>query len=136
MKTGTANNVIEAFPIVVVDVFFRIMHVDPAPNLHCQLLGVLLSFFEVCVVPLLPILESGSLRTRDTFESGHVLSKALYDSFSTKKTYRNFVCILVANATLFLPASFRQAAIEIPSSMAWVAPFAEVGRNECALSPI
>lgn len=52
------------------------------------------------------------------------------------QTHRNLVCTLVARDTLALPASLRQAAIESPSSIAWVAPFEELGMKACAASPI
>jgi hypothetical protein len=36
---------------------------------------------------------------------------------------------------LFLPPRRRQAAMDIASSMAWVAPLADVGKRECAAFP-
>lgn len=113
---------IDAFSIIVINVFFRIVHVNPAADLHGQLLWMAFCFFEICVVPLFPILESGSLCTSDALESDrfHVRCRMfkLPELSFDRETYRNTVWTLVANAMLFLPASLRQAAIEIPSSMA------------------
>ena len=59
----------QTFLIVVVHVHLWIMHVDPAANIHAQLLGMPLGFFEICVVPSFPIFEARSLCTCDAFES-------------------------------------------------------------------
>lgn len=56
-------------------------------------------------------------------------------SLTRKHTYRNVVCTLVASGTLSFPASRRHAAIEIPSSIAEVAPYVEFGMKACAASP-
>ena len=60
---------VQAFPVVIVHVRLWIMHVDPAANIHAQLLGMPPGFFKVSVVPPLPVLEARFLCTCDAFES-------------------------------------------------------------------
>ena len=68
LERRAAHNVIEAFSVIAVDVLFRIMQVYPASHLHGQFFGMPLGFFEIRVVPLLPIFESRSLCAGDAFK--------------------------------------------------------------------
>ena len=59
-----------------------------------------------------------------------------WKAFCIGSTYRSLVWTLVAIGILFLVASFKQAASDCPSSIAWVAPCVEFGMKACAASPI
>lgn len=133
----------------LIGVRFRVVLVDPAREAGADEFGVLGDDFPVGVLFYLRIDEGHLLRTGDALvsikhsscwlsqpeETGLSGRGACHDKLSSGWTDRNLLYTFVAVDTLLLPPSCRQVARVIASSIAWLAPLPDDGRNECALSP-
>ena len=122
-----------------------IVLVNPTREASADELGILGDGGPVGVTFDLRVNEGHLLRTGDALVSvklvGHLgrKEKLMAGTGSYRKlggwTDRSLLYTFVAIDTLFLPPNCRQVARVIASSIAWLAPLPDDGRNECALSP-